>query len=764
MINTSNEYKRYIADSVDSTLSRYFTAKADIELADSTILNVTEEDIVVKGLKIDDSTSPNNSFQVGSAIINQCTLMLNNIGGKFDQYDFTDAIIRPYIGLRLSETTEWLAKGIFTVDEPTLASSIISLVALDNMEKFDTPFSEVTIHFPCTSLQLLQAVCLHCGVSLATIQYLNSNFVIMRSPDDEATTCREIVAWIGQISGNFARINTQGALELKWYDVGAFEQSDDIDGGEFDGATPYASGDSADGGNFTDYSSGDNVDGGTFEQMKKYHHLYSLNQATIGTDDIIITGVRVKAMGTQEDYGETVLFGSTGYVIEITDNPFIIENTASIIANSIGAKIVGMRFRPCNISVLSDPSREAGDVAYLSHKNNTYQILITNISYQIGKNNSISCGAETPSRKQSVRFDASTKAIIEARKQAKQQLTAYDLSVQQLNSIMTNAMGYYPVQEIQPDGSAIDYMCDKPTLAESQIIWKKSIDGFGVSTDGGATYTAGITADGNIIAKTLSVIGINAEWIKVLTSFTVGTQFSVDALGKLVASNADIRGRITADSGQIGPFSISNRGLFSDIMEFFEDNDYPLIWLTKKGPNGEAWGADGTERANYESAVSVVRAVEDGIQTSVFMQARDDTTGRKGQITIQKSGNGINQELIIDNDGMALNKFDGGNLEESLQVNPSGIFASNQLDWFSISGNFGTLAMMPETAYWSAANCQISMSDSGDIMIHGQKGSIAMLDDIYINAPGTVYVNGIDLSTITTMQSDIAAIKQRIGL
>ena len=166
--------KRYIADSVNSTLSREFTAKADIELANNTVLTITEEDIVLGGLKINDATSSNNSFQIGSAIINQCTLMLNNIGGEFDQYDFTDAVIRPYIGLKLSKTTEWLKKGVFTVDEPTVASSIISLVALDNISKLDTPFSNVTQSFPCTRLQLLQKVCLHCGVPLATSVFTNS--------------------------------------------------------------------------------------------------------------------------------------------------------------------------------------------------------------------------------------------------------------------------------------------------------------------------------------------------------------------------------------------------------------------------------------------------------------------------------------------------------------------------------------------------------------------------------------------------------------
>lgn len=811
MINTSNEYKKYIADSVDSTLSRNFRAKADITLADGTVLTITEEDIVVGGLEINDATSISNSFQIGSAIINQCTLMLNNIGGKFDQYDFTDAIIRPYIGLELSETTEWLKKGVFTVDEPTVASSIISLVALDNMNKFDTPFSDVTISFPCTQLQLLQAVCLHCGVSITNATFTNSDFIVTRRPDDEATTCREIVAWIAQNSGNFARCNTDGVLELKWYDTGAFEQADSLDGGAFDGqttdelyglpegtmesagrnllrgtsnewkqgsipldgwysslyellyledygleagdevvlsmefrttsaigirsrfeayldinnrntsvgniisngsgksiitvtipinrprfrvmvapgispapekidyeyrfvklekttpwleeqialegrnllkkttstfqtvnhnqyfanvsgtlhlkdygfsvgemltasvyvkttsiarawirfrwltnngasnhandfgtileknsegmlvltskipaqtdafqivinaedndtnegtfeykllklekgssATPwnpaleevipwtpapedvslYQSGDNADGGDFT-YTEQTHYDGGTFKQAEKYHHIYALNQATIGTDDVIITGIQVKAQGTQSDYGETVLFGNKGYVIEIT-NPLITENTASIIANSVGAKIVGMRFRPCDISALSDPSREAGDVAYLSHKGSTYQILLTNVSYQIGGSDSISCDAETPSRKQSVRFDASTKAIVEAKNIAKQEITNYDLEQQRFNNLVFHSFGLYRTDKLLEDGSTIEYAHDKPTLAESINIWRQSANTFAVSNDGGVNWR-GMDADGNILANVLNAIGINAGWVR----------------------------------------------------------------------------------------------------------------------------------------------------------------------------------------------------------------------------------------------------------
>lgn len=670
MINVSNEYRKYIADYADTDLSRDFTAKATITLADGAILNITDADIIINGLKIDDSTSASNSFQVGAAVINQCTLMLNNVEGKFNDYDFTDAVIIPYVGLRLSETTEWLKKGMFTVDEATVASSIITLVALDNMYKFDADFSEVSINYPCTQLQLLQAVCLHCGVPLSTISFLNNNFIVTRAPNDEATTCREIVSYIAQNSGNYARCNVDGALELKWYDIDAFYQSDNVDGGTFDNidTVSYQSGDSVDGGNFIDYNSGDNIDGGTFLDMKKYHHIYALSQATIGTDDVIITGLKVKAQGTESDYGETVLFGTEGYVIEIT-NPLITENTAGIIANSVGPKIVGMRFRPCNVSALSDPSREAGDVAYLSHKNSSYQILLTNITCQIGKSDNISCDAETPNRKQSVRFDAATKAIIENSRKIQKKLSNYEIAVQQLTNLMANSFGVFKTEEVLEDGSTIYYMHNKPTRAESQTIWKMTADAFAVSTDGGQTWNAGIDSKGNVVVNILNAIGINADWINA----------------------GEIKGiSIKTNKGQIGPFKIGDKGLFSDVMELYEDNNYPLIWLTKKGPNGEEWGsgADGTERANYEPSVCVVRSNMGGIRTDVSLVARNDTDGNIGIVSVEKMD--IASDIIISRTVLKEGSFSyyNYNTQENFELSANGL-----------STNYGHIIFLDDDVY-----------------------------------------------------------------
>ena len=49
--------------------------------------------------------------------------MLNNIGDKFGDYDFNGAEIRPYVGLgNYLQTIEWMAKGVFAVDESVVTN------------------------------------------------------------------------------------------------------------------------------------------------------------------------------------------------------------------------------------------------------------------------------------------------------------------------------------------------------------------------------------------------------------------------------------------------------------------------------------------------------------------------------------------------------------------------------------------------------------------------------------------------------------------
>ncbi len=682
MINTSNEYKQRIRR------NRVFIPKATLTLADSTVLQITASDIMQGGLKVDDRVG--DKVSLGTANINKCTLTLKNFFGEFDAYNFTGAVIRPYIGLQLSKTVEYLAKGVFTADRPTVAGSVIVLEALDNMVRFDTEFSAVNRSFPCTALQLLQAVCLHCGVFLATVSFLNSGYVIEHQPDDETISCREIVSWIAQIAGCFARCNNLGGLELKWFDYEAFEAGANLDGGKFDSGTPYISGDNADGGNFIDYSSGDNYDGGTFPEMQRYHHLYSFSgEPTIGTDDIYITGIQVT--DTSESPA-TVLFGSAGYILPIEGNE-LVQNAsqAAIIANSVGQKIVGMRFRSFSGNAQSDPSMEAGDVAWAStRKGNSYPILITSLGFTLGDTEPVACGAETPAQS-NYRPTPEMKAIVAARKAARQQISDYDLAVRQLTNLMANSFGVFKSEEVLPDGSTIYYMHNKPTRAESQTIWKMTADALAVSTDGGQTWRAGMDSNGNAVVNVLNAIGINADWIK------AGTMEGI---------------RIETNSGNIGGFEIRETGLESDTMQFFDDGNYPLIWLSKPGFSE---GVDGSARANYEPSVVAVRSIDGDIETDISLMARPRAdNGKSGQITIDKYdglslGGTLKSRTTLNDEGVEWWKYDNGNLGSRLALDNYG------LNIWDFNNNTGASIMFNPT------DGDLMIQSSGDIFINGKK-------------------------------------------
>lgn len=152
-----------------------------------------------------------------------------------------------------------------------------------------------------------------------------------------------------------------------------------------------------------------------------------------------------------------------------------------------------------------------------------------------------------------------------ARKNTEKQLTEYDKAVQMLTSLITQSFGVFKTEETLEDGSAIYYLHNKPTLGESQTIWKMTAGAFSVSSDGGRTWNAGMDAEGHAVVNVLSAVGINAGWIK-------AGSLSADRIqgGELVLGGKENgNGKLVikdASGGQIG--YIDNTGVHFDIGTF----------------------------------------------------------------------------------------------------------------------------------------------------------------------------------------------------
>ena len=516
MLSISSEYELSLNENSNQLI------KAKITFADNTVRQLTGDDIV--SCDFDQQVSSDSSFDIGTAIIGQMTITLNNHDGRFDACDFTKAQFIVWVGKQLSKGTEWIQRGVYTANQPDSYNGTIAISALDNMSKFEKPFR--TFLASVGALQganasvrtLLTDMCRHCGVTWADSGDKAFDTKFEYGYVDSNATCRQALAYACQALCVNASITNDGRLRTVWYDSAPFEAESDLDGGQFDSAKPYATGASKDGGNFTDYSSGASADGGTFFTNRNVHRLYAFSNITVNTDDVVITGVRVTersvTVGSKTTNGGTYTVGTEGYVLDVSNNPLIIPGTGKSVADRIGAKVIGLRFRPFSGKHICVPSLEAGDCAYvIDRKQNVYKTYVTRVKYSVNGGMTVSCGAKSASRNSADNAGASTSAVVRARNELHQELGIRDETIKNLGESLANASGLYHTEAKQPDGSTVYYLHDKPTTGQSKIIYKVTASGIGISTDAGKTYATGLSADGNAVLNRIYAIGINADYL-----------------------------------------------------------------------------------------------------------------------------------------------------------------------------------------------------------------------------------------------------------
>lgn len=581
MVKTSMDYRRAVVK------DRIFHVRAVMRFPGGPELTLTNADLMADGMTVKTGVSSTDSFDIGSASIGECTLRLDNTDGRFNAYDFEGAVINASIGLQLSEDRiEWIPKGIYTAEPGKFTGAVISVTAYDNMAKFDRPYTDSRLKYPATLGQIVADACSICGVVQASADIPNRNYTVKERPEDKALTFRQVLTWVGQIACRYWQCDAYGRLTSGWYDTAVFGRHNGMDGGSFDeGTSVYGTGDSADGGSFMPWTDEDSLDGGTFESLQEYHHLYALNSINVATDDVVITGIKVTEAQdtTVQDTPPSYMTGVEGYVLEVKDNDFIRKGNGKTVADYLGGCLIGMKFRPVSLSCLSDPAIEAGDPAIVTdYKQNTYECYITNTTYQTGNYQSVSCDAKTPARNSASRFTEATQAFVKSKKNTKVQINEYDKSVQALTSLITQSFGVYKTEEKLEDGSTIFYMHNKPTLKESDTIWKMTANAFAVSTDGGKTWNAGMDSQGNAVVNVLSAIGIRFDWARGGT-LTLGGENNVsgsmhilDEKGNqiglwdnsgITAENAWIKGTITTKNNPYHHYLQMSTGALTLISE-----------------------------------------------------------------------------------------------------------------------------------------------------------------------------------------------------
>ena len=734
MQNISGAFKRALYYD-----NRAYIERAVITLVDETVLTLTNENIWQSGFSVEDAVGASeDSFSaLGSAIVNQAKIVINNIYGEFSDYNFNGAKMVLYVGLELpdgdSTRQEMIKKGTYIVDEAVYNGSLITITALDKMMLFDKPYSESLLVYPATADMIIRGACADCGVSLATLNFPFKETEIAEKPNEEATTYREVISYVATICGCFARCNADGRLELKWFDQALLESTMEggLDGGSFDSSTPYSTGDAADGGTFRPWNTGSAVDGGAFNDTRGLHYISSIYQSNISVDDVVITGIEIEIEvevdgNKAKDIRKT---GTSGYTIQIADNPFITSDNVDTMLSRLGTQLIGLTFRKASLSHSSDPSIEAGDIAIIiDQKNNVYPILITRTAFTAGASQRTVCGASTPARKSAVRFSEQTKSYVELRKEMKEQKSTYEQALEDLAERIDNADGLYETQVPQTGGGVITYMHNKPDLEDSDIQIMISNVGVTVTANGTAEHPTwyGLTVDGQLIASILNTVGVNADWIHSGT-LTLGGNGNVNGQMRVLDASGVEIGRWSKDGLTVTSGTISGN----------------LIKAGKiMGNSGTAYfDLDNDEISASMLHTSLVTTIPEGEDAgNLFVEIKGREQIRYREVYLKIYNNKVSSKYIAlipanKRDGNRIVGYDDLSIESNVSGSLGGVLELNSGARLGCGTNYSNIWVYPDYVDLTGA---VSSQGNG---INFNVGPFTFNGNTNINGGLTIYGN-----------------------
>lgn len=465
MIHVSSEFREQMEMRTD------FKEQAEVTFLDGTKLSLTEDDFTVSNNSITDGAG-SNGLPLGAAIQRQIQVELMNDDEHLEKYDFVGAKIRLYLTFQLSKSIEKIEYGYFTVTKPETYGQTVIVTAADDMYRADKEFYS-DLAFPVSASTLFIEMCEHCGIQPGNTSFRNCNFIIQEKPSGSNLTFRRVFGYLAMLAAGNARISRQGTLEVLSYDFSTFTQKN--------------------------------------AQLQELRNFDSLK---IGTEDVVITGIRMKVKGKTSEEDQTFLCGQEGYILEI-DNP-LATGQEQLLVDSIGQRLVGVHLRDFSGDHIAYPLAEFMDHVYIEdRKGRKYQTVLTDISFTFFGITTLKNSAVSAIRNSSKYTSEASKTYEEVKKLVTEERKARDTAIENLAKRLESSSGMYCIKDKQPDGSVIYYMHDKPELSDSMIVWKITVEAIGISTDGGKTYPIGLDVSGDAILNRIYVNGIDGKYIKI---------------------------------------------------------------------------------------------------------------------------------------------------------------------------------------------------------------------------------------------------------
>lgn len=330
---------------------------------------LSDDDISIDGIVLSDILNGNESLVFGKCVSKQATVAILN-SSRLANLAWVEEFKLEF-GVDITDEndqtdTYWVTIGYFTGESPKNVTTVeqINLVAFDRMKKFDIPADKFVkkISYPTTLQNIYNKLCDFVGIQKVAGNELPnamSRTFDAAPVDFVGYKCKDVLAWIAEACGCYARINSSGKCQMVWFtdNTGHLLTGNE----EFDVETV----DLYEGMTWdeADQLTWDEIEEYTWDAVSGYKNIYGIDQIT------------VKQVGDVPDAEYPNNFGQNVYLI--SENPFLPIGSQSDINNYLAPifdRISNLTCFPIRVNSVGCWLVEAGDIITIEVNGNNMEV------------------------------------------------------------------------------------------------------------------------------------------------------------------------------------------------------------------------------------------------------------------------------------------------------------------------------------------------------------------------------------------------------
>ncbi len=182
-----------------------------------------DSDVLVdSGVVVNDVFNGETDLVFGRTLSKQVTVTFIN-SSKLSSLNWTGEFTLEF-GVEISGTTNWVTIGYFTGEKPKNVTTVqtIQFTAYDRMIRFETLADEFlkSLTYPKTIQEIYTALCTYVGLQMeagSELPNIMSRSYASAPADMQGYTCRDLLGFIAEACGCYAKINSAGKVQMVWF-------------------------------------------------------------------------------------------------------------------------------------------------------------------------------------------------------------------------------------------------------------------------------------------------------------------------------------------------------------------------------------------------------------------------------------------------------------------------------------------------------------------------------------------------------------------